>query len=99
MIRRPPRSTRTDPLFPYQTHFRSQPQVEMLPDRIADAAMLAVERPRRLVIEKPLAPQRRHRHQSVAAQPIDRREETEGLHPGDPRGDDLAGLEIGRAHV
>src|SRR3546814_16744911 len=25
MIRRPPRSTRTDPLFPYTTLFRSQP--------------------------------------------------------------------------
>src|SRR3546814_1160668 len=27
MIRRPPRSTRTDPLFPYTTLFRSFPQV------------------------------------------------------------------------
>src|SRR3546814_11426904 len=30
MIRRPPRSTRTDTLFPYTTHFRSVPD-HMLP--------------------------------------------------------------------
>src|SRR3546814_1362336 len=28
MIRRPPRSTRTDTLFPYTTHFRSRAKVE-----------------------------------------------------------------------
>src|SRR3546814_11317828 len=28
MIRRPPRSTRTDTLFPYTTLFRSQPKVD-----------------------------------------------------------------------
>src|SRR3546814_1939681 len=30
MIRRPPRSTRTDTLFPYTTLFRSQKRLEML---------------------------------------------------------------------
>src|SRR3546814_10615026 len=40
-----------------------QPQLEPLADAIADAATLAVERPRRLVIEETLAAQRRHRHQ------------------------------------
>src|SRR3546814_7437389 len=41
MIRRPPRSTRTDTLFPYTTLFRSQ---------VADAALRDV-RPNRRVIE------------------------------------------------
>src|SRR3546814_7249593 len=30
MIRRPPRSTRTDTLFPYTTLFRSQPEVRQV---------------------------------------------------------------------
>src|SRR3546814_20715250 len=30
MIRRPPRSTRTDPLFPYTTLFRSAPDVGLV---------------------------------------------------------------------
>src|SRR3546814_2953847 len=33
MIRRPPRSTRTDTLFPYTTLFRSQPGLEIQPGR------------------------------------------------------------------
>src|SRR3546814_9515082 len=33
MIRRPPRSTRTDTLFPYTTLFRSQPEVRAAPER------------------------------------------------------------------
>src|SRR3546814_8587733 len=48
MIRRPPRSTRTDTLFPYTTLFRSVPQFMMamliragLPSR--RAAMVAIE--------------------------------------------------------
>src|SRR3546814_12445413 len=36
------------------------------------------------------AAQSRHRHQPIAAEPVDRREEAEGLHPGDARGNDLA---------
>src|SRR3546814_7621922 len=36
MIRRPPRSTRTDTLFPYTTLFRSEQYAEMLNRREAD---------------------------------------------------------------
>src|SRR3546814_1308297 len=38
MIRRPPRSTRTDTLFPYTTLFRSQQQVVglILPEHVVD---------------------------------------------------------------
>src|SRR3546814_3406713 len=64
-----------------------QPQVEPLTDAVADPSMLAVERARRLVIEKAFAAQRRHRHQPIAAEPVDGREKAEGLHPGDPRRD------------
>src|SRR3546814_5781143 len=35
MIRRPPRSTRTDTLFPYTTLFRSEPGVELVDQRTA----------------------------------------------------------------
>src|SRR3546814_20442539 len=38
MIRRPPRSTRTDTLFPYTTLFRSQAD-RVAGDRIAEAGM------------------------------------------------------------
>src|SRR3546814_8320232 len=37
MIRRPPRSTRTDPLFPYTTLFRSLKQVIVADRAAADA--------------------------------------------------------------
>src|SRR3546814_4383150 len=40
MIRRPPRSTRTDSLFPYTTLFRSMPSPVIEPDRSIDAAVL-----------------------------------------------------------
>src|SRR3546814_8681335 len=33
MIRRPPRSTRTDTFFPYTTLFRSRRAIDTLPDR------------------------------------------------------------------
>src|SRR3546814_18957799 len=36
MIRRPPRSTRTDTLFPYTTHFRSPPFGQARLRRLAD---------------------------------------------------------------
>src|SRR3546814_6129228 len=42
MIRRPPRSTRTDTLFPYTTLFRS---VLLMPDRLATYARWAVSNP------------------------------------------------------
>src|SRR3546814_17527869 len=37
MIRRPPRSTRTDPLFPYTTLFRSGAPVVFVPGVLEDA--------------------------------------------------------------
>src|SRR3546814_6265694 len=58
MIRRPPRSTRTDPLFPYTTLFRSSLSVlrrigigddqhQRLASRLADADPRAFIKPRR----------------------------------------------------
>src|SRR3546814_1512928 len=38
MIRRPPRSTRTDTLFPYTTLFRSPAEIEILPGTGVDLA-------------------------------------------------------------
>src|SRR3546814_1602044 len=44
MIRRPPRSTRTDTLFPYTTLFRSHMEVELKDVRVnAEEAMLLGE--------------------------------------------------------
>src|SRR3546814_10606423 len=39
MIRRPPRSTRTDTLFPYTTLFRSIYEYELLKNNIADVTL------------------------------------------------------------
>src|SRR3546814_19407042 len=75
MIRRPPRSTRTDTLCPYTTLFRSA---------------FADQRLCRLFVPEPFAPQRRNRNQPVAAQPHDRGEEAEALHTGDARIEHLA---------
>src|SRR3546814_18180883 len=45
MIRRPPRSTRTDTLFPYTTLFRSQPtKLRVVPDCEIDPAVGCRER-------------------------------------------------------
>src|SRR3546814_10146085 len=41
MIRRPPRSTRTDTLFPYTTLFRSIERLQML-DAVVEKALLAL---------------------------------------------------------
>src|SRR3546814_10766282 len=46
MIRRPPRSTRTDTLFPYTTLFRSEETAE----RFADAAERAPRVPKRSLV-------------------------------------------------
>src|SRR3546814_3400774 len=45
MIRRPPRSTRTDTLFPYTTLFRSLPARTFLhlPEQVSDRQDVAVE--------------------------------------------------------
>src|SRR3546814_15480855 len=45
MIRRPPRSTRTDTLFPYTTLFRSVPNLPRFTREIA-SALIACRRPR-----------------------------------------------------
>src|SRR3546814_9784329 len=54
MIRRPPRSTRTDTLFPYTTLFRSlQGPLNLLPERLRDLGALPLaERALRLGITK-----------------------------------------------
>src|SRR3546814_19924785 len=45
MIRRPPRSTRTDTLFPYTTRFRSLPELPKWDDGPSSAnAMIAFDR-------------------------------------------------------
>src|SRR3546814_6614130 len=43
MIRRPPRSTRTDTLFPYTTLFRSEIQEKQLKDTVAIANLTAAK--------------------------------------------------------
>src|SRR3546814_14053404 len=44
MIRRPPRSTRTDTLFPYTTLFRSERQVEVLHNFLVQQQRLGILR-------------------------------------------------------
>src|SRR3546814_20521136 len=77
MIRRPPRSTRTDTLFPYTTLFRSeQPRLE-----------IGLEpAPARLFGHRPLAALIEHRFLAVAIAEIARSVQI-GLHPivGVPR--------------
>src|SRR3546814_9040726 len=46
MIRRPPRSTRTDTLFPYTTLFRSSKRDGGSPDRATTASSTPATRPR-----------------------------------------------------
>src|SRR3546814_1483640 len=61
MIRRPPRSTRTDTLFPYTTLFRSR--------RLRDIEIARPQdprRPRRVVPELRAAGFRRHPHRAAA---------------------------------
>src|SRR3546814_3296430 len=55
MIRRPPRSTRTDTLFPYTTLFRSRREDE-LADRLVPVAGRALEHALRLGVEAHLQP-------------------------------------------
>src|SRR3546814_7948535 len=51
MIRRPPRSTRTDTLFPYTTLFRSHGRTSLaLPDRLARAVESHSLRPRQWAV-------------------------------------------------
>src|SRR3546814_6996725 len=75
MIRRPPRSTRTDTLFPYPTLFRSQAPVAHRVEHALvagsagkpDTAAVAhhpLNRPERRVDRKPIVAQRQHRARS-----------------------------------
>src|SRR3546814_4939420 len=56
MIRRPPRSTRTDTLFPYTTLFRSREGIERLDhgveDGLVDPLGIGVAQRRRLALER-----------------------------------------------
>src|SRR3546814_11155918 len=91
MIRRPPRSTRTDTLFPYTTLFRS------FPCRRKSSSGDGEQQPRRLVDRG---------HEAVAIQLLGRlalvvavRHAPHRAARG-ARGDDVVvGIEIGRAHV
>src|SRR3546814_16612660 len=74
MIRRPPRSTRTDTLFPYTTLFRS---IIALGGRVGEWAGAADQN---LVLDLDGARQRRHRlHRFV----LQRRQIVSGLEEGD----------------
>src|SRR3546814_8876149 len=65
MIRRPPRSTRTDTLFPYTTLFRSVRRFPCLVPGIGHAAAEAIQ-PRQVIGEtaRRLAPERSEEHTS-----------------------------------
>src|SRR3546814_16205364 len=94
MIRRPPRSTRTDTLFPYTTLFRSAPRsrdLESLPEHVVAINPDGVQ-------------------SGGDRRPFDRRNDCGqiadhrfGFDPPDEAAADIAfvdeGIEIGRAHV
>src|SRR3546814_10309234 len=67
MIRRPPRSTRTDTLFPYTTLFRSELDAVDLAGMRREHVDADVHR-RQVIIEAPVAGERRVEH---PAQPMD----------------------------
>src|SRR3546814_10470187 len=81
MIRRPPRSTRTDTLFPYTTLFRSlaehEAHVESLEQKHQHARE-ALEHYRTSVKEQRDQEQRRHEHQVQGLQ-VELRQANEGL--------------------
>src|SRR3546814_17393941 len=86
MIRRPPRSTRTDTLFPYTTLFRSATPIVLLAD--ARAVAVEVERPameradeRGALAHRLLGPRRRI-DQLAAAMRADVVERLVGIRPG-----------------
>src|SRR3546814_16520329 len=72
MIRRPPRSTRTDTLFPYTTLFRSLPEIEH-----ADRVLQQVHDPLHQRLEPCSVTLRRNR--SVEGEPHDMVVERRGL--------------------
>src|SRR3546814_9978165 len=98
MIRRPPRSTRTDTLFPYTTLFRSAcgPCGQPLPRDVAD------------VHSQPLSVDQRRHHESAGRRPGRVAVLWRGPGPAPPCAlartgaaaiDDGPRLKIGRAHV
>src|SRR3546814_7847297 len=56
MIRRPPRSTRTDTLFPYTTLFRSLHALVDYPDRATTLRIMALNRREAIAAEELPAP-------------------------------------------
>src|SRR3546814_3133288 len=82
MVRRPPRSTRTDTLFPYTTLFRSPPLLERRYDQPAREVASAIS-------GRPLSRQSHgHPEQPVGDGDADRPQEDRvtRLYPGGPRG-------------
>src|SRR3546814_4010129 len=107
MTRRPPRSTRTDTLFPYTTLFRSGVIDLIDPGRRArPRARLGLDN-----LPAPASPRRRRAPEDVARTPVRKVRAIFGDHPfgqdidlefgGHPLGDIIPVQpgEIGRAHV
>ena len=67
-----------------------QPKLEPLADAVGLAAFVADQLPCRLVEAEIFAAEVAREQQAVAAEPLDRGEEAEALHPGDAATDDLA---------
>src|SRR3546814_17865079 len=65
MIRRPPRSTRTDTLFPYTTLFRSVAHVAVVPGE--EAQPVATDRTAGVMVEVGQPVCRTHQRQAMAA--------------------------------
>src|SRR3546814_11059753 len=63
MIRRPPRSTRTDTLFPYTTLFRSLEHGDPVGHRLDDRTAEPLQA-RHVVVQAPLGEQRSEEHTS-----------------------------------
>src|SRR5829696_2542639 len=69
-----------------------EPKGQPLADAIGLAGLFADELPRSLVVAEIFLPERLRENQPVAAEILDRGEEAERLHPGDPAFDQLADL-------
>src|SRR3546814_6347290 len=108
MIRRPPRSTRTDTLFPYTTLFRSRVAVDAKdPSLQAHACHTRLrelqvlhDRLRALLEDDSFKPPLQPREIAVLAPDIDPYVPyLDAVFGGHGRGDSGSGQEIGRAHV
>src|SRR3546814_7226478 len=62
MLRLPPRSTRTDTLFPYTTLFRSLEQLHLYPDFAPEAEFVRIRRYRNGVVPGPCIDGQLRRH-------------------------------------